>query len=471
MPRITITLCLLLSSGVASALDWSDPFETGKLARPSVMGSVQPGAGEPCGSRDPASALSIADVVDRALCRNPKSVEAWANARFQAAQVGVARAPFLPSVTANGDAGRNWVSGSATDSSYNQLSVAASLSYLLYDFGGRDAALENARQLFRAASATQDNVVQGLFFSAIQGYYRVNAAQAAVESALQAERSSQASLDAAVARYEVGVGTPADKLQAQTAYSQAVLNRIRAEGDLRNARGTLANLMGMDADRPYSLQPAAEAPAYGQFQASVSDLVAEARRRRPDLAAAEAQVAAARANIGVAEAAGKPSISVTTDLGYQHRQFDDSTRSGAIGLNVMIPLFTGFSSTYEIRSAAELAAAKQAARDQLALQIALDVWTAYQNLQTETQSVQTSGDLVASATQNADVALGRYKAGVGNIIDVLTAQSALAGARAQRIQAMFNWDVARASLAYSMGQLDDIQSDASATSISSESRQ
>ncbi len=84
--------------------------------------------------------------------------------------------------------------------------------------------------------------------------------------------------------------------------------------------------------------------------------------------------------------------------------------------------------------------------------------------------MQSSADLVASASQNADVALGRYKAGVGNIIDVITAQAALASARAQRIQARFNWDIARASLAYSMGQLDDVAADTQHP-LSSESQQ
>lgn len=473
MMRIALALSLLLTYGSALALDWNDPFETGQLTRPTPLGSVRPIGAEPCGTRETASALSLAEVVDRVLCHNPKSHEAWANARVQAAEIGVARAPYLPSVSIDGSTGINWTDGGdeVSSGSSRQLTAAAGLSYLLYDFGGRDAALENARQLFNAASATQDNVIQGLFFSAIQGYYQVNAAQAAVESAAEAVRSSQASFDAAEARYRVGVGTPADKLQAQTALSQAVLNHIRTEGDLQNARGALANLMGMDADRPFALQPAPEAPTYEQFRANIGELIAEARRRRPDLAAAEAQVEAARANIDVARAAGKPQVSVTTDLTYLDRQNIDASRAGAIGLHVTIPLFTGFANTYRIRSATELAAARQAARDQIALQIALDVWQAYQNLQTETQSVQTSRDLVASATQNADVALGRYKAGVGNIIDVLTAQSALASARAQRIQAMLNWDVARASLAFAMGQLDDIQSDTSVHSVSTESRQ
>ena len=300
--RILVCLSLLLASAAASALDWQDPYQVGKLPAASASGSIRSDLGEPCAIADTGAALSISDVVDRALCRNPKSREAWANARYQAAQIGVAKAPFLPSIDANADLSHNWSSGGTqlSNSPYNQLSADVSLSYLLYDFGGRDAALENAQQLFLAASETQDNVVQGLFFSAIQGYYQVNAAQAAVDSAKEAERTSQASLDAATARYKVGVGTPADRLQAQTAHSQDVLNRIRAEGDLKNARGVLANLMGMDADQPYTLQPAPEMPAYAQFQANVADLIAEARRHRPDLAAAEAQVHAARANIDAA---------------------------------------------------------------------------------------------------------------------------------------------------------------------------
>ena len=88
------------------------------------------------------------------------------------------------------------------------------------------------------------------------------------------------------------------------------------------------------------------------------------------------------------------------------------------------------------------------------LKVALDVWTAYQNLITATQSLRTTADLLGSAEQSERVALGRYKAGMGNILDVLNAQSALASARQQRIQSTFNWNVSRATLAQAMGNLD-----------------
>jgi outer membrane protein TolC len=68
--------------------------------------------------------------------------------------------------------------------------------------------------------------------------------------------------------------------------------------------------------------------------------------------------------------------------------------------------------------------------------------------------MRTTADLLASAEQSEQVALGRYRAGVGNILDLLAAQSALAAARQQRVQSAFDWNVSRATLAQSVGVLD-----------------
>jgi outer membrane protein TolC len=74
-------------------------------------------------------------------------------------------------------------------------------------------------------------------------------------------------------------------------------------------------------------------------------------------------------------------------------------------------------------------------------------------LKTAAQQVKTARDLYASAQQSEDVALGRYKAGVGSILDLLTAQTAFANARAQEVQARANWFLAMAQLAHDTGSL------------------
>jgi outer membrane protein TolC len=65
--------------------------------------------------------------------------------------------------------------------------------------------------------------------------------------------------------------------------------------------------------------------------------------------------------------------------------------------------------------------------------------------------------LLKTAEQNEQVSLGRYKAGVGSIVDVLTAQTALATARQLRITAELGWKVARAQLALALGRLSSAE--------------
>ena len=68
--------------------------------------------------------------------------------------------------------------------------------------------------------------------------------------------------------------------------------------------------------------------------------------------------------------------------------------------------------------------------------------------------MHTAGDLIASAQQSSEVARARYKEGVGTVLDLLAAQSALASARAQQVDARLAWSVSLAQLAHDAGVLD-----------------
>jgi outer membrane protein len=120
-------------------------------------------------------------------------------------------------------------------------------------------------------------------------------------------------------------------------------------------------------------------------------------------------------------------------------------------LLLKFPLFTGFANSYNIQKAKEDAEVARAQADTLEQQVLLQVWTSYYSFQTAAQLVRTSHDLLASAEQSERVALGRYKEGVGTIIDLLTAQAALSSARSQEIQARSGWFVALAQLAHDTG--------------------
>ena len=447
---LLVPALLVLSNSHAIARETSDPFGTDSALPPRPALRVEGAVGDPCAAQPFDHALNLLEVVNLALCNNPQTHVAWANSRVQAAQVGVSKASYLPNLALSATADKT-LSGSTT--SENQHNIGLTLSYLLYDFGSRAANLENARQLLAAASATQDSTVQTVFLAAVQAYYQAQATYAQVDAALESERAAKESFAAAEARYNAGSATPADKLQAQTAYSQATLNRITAEGSMRNAQGTLTNIIGLDANRKVSISPANTMEVPKDFAGDIDALIEEARKQRPDLQAAAAQVKAAEASADAARAAGRPSISLTASANQYNISGIDS-HSSTVGINLNVPIFSGYSTTYSVRAAEAQVDARNAQLEQLRLQVALDVWTAYQNLTTATQSLRTTADLLDSAQQSERVALGRYKAGVGSILDVLNAQSALAGARQQRIQSTFNWNISRATLAQSMGSLD-----------------
>lgn len=442
---------ILIAALAATPALATDPF--GALEAVPPMAGLQP-APAPCRPADLAKPLDLAEVVDIALCNNPQTRQGWASARVQAAQAGVAQAAFLPSVSAGASVARIRNEATRGGDPYTQRSIDADLSWVLFDFGARAASLENARQLFAAASFTRDTTVQAIFLAAVQAFFQRQASAAVLEAARLSEKAALESLNAAEARYRVGTATPADRLQARTAHAQAVLNRIGAEGAVKTAQGTLANVIGADPTRPLELAPLPPAAPGAGFEADVARLIEEARTRRPDLAAAEAQFRAARANIDAARAAHLPTLSLGVGAGRSQIAGQSSFDSSSIGLTVSIPLFSGFSTTYRVQAAEAQADLQAARREQVRLQVALDVWNAYANLATATQSVKTAADLLESAAQSERVAAGRYRAGVGSILDLLTAQAALASARQQRIQADTSWFVSRTALAQAMGALD-----------------
>lgn len=450
---------LLVAAGVAcvfnvaAAESRSDPFGTAALT-PERPGARSIAGNGPCRMSAPDGPLLLADVIDLALCRNPLTRETWASARVRAAEVGIARAAYLPTVAAGGAVDLRQARSRGETRSERDIGADVSLAWLLADFGARDAGLESARQLLAAATATQDSQLQGMFFAVLQAYYEVHARHAAVMATQESERATKESLRAAATRYAVGTATPADRLQAQTAYSQAVLDRARAEGDLRAAQGRLANAMGLDASQPVPLSAIAPPTASDPAPADIARLIEEATRLRPDLIAAEAELKAARADIDGADAAFRPRVSIAASAGLQDSSLASPTRSGSIGLSVRIPLFTGHEAAYRVRAAEARADVRAARHDQLRLQVSLDVWQSYQALHTAAEAIRTSQTVVQSAAQSEAVALGRYKAGVGTLIDLLTAQATHARARQQQVQAGLDWNLARAALAQAMGQLD-----------------
>lgn len=446
-------------SGVA-ADPYSDTFQPDFFGTKGALAKRTDGLRDPGGRLCtlPAEPLTLAVAIDLALCRNPTTRVAWAAAREQAAALGRAEGGWLPNISGSGNVERTVgphqdANGEVTTIDQTTKDAALNLTWTLYDFGARRARVQSASRLLDAAAFTVRSASQQTSLNVIQSYYGVVAADALLAGATTNEATAQHSLDIARALRERGLESLADVLQAETAYDQAVLDRVQAAQTTRISRGSLAVAVGSDADQPLKLaaEPVpAQVPA---LTARMEDLMAEAARQRPDLAAARAQRDAAIADISLARSTGLPTISIGAGR-TMVKQTDVPTQNyGQVGINVSIPLFTGFADAYGVRQAQATLESREASAEQIRLEITLDVWNAYYALSSAIEQLSTTSTLMTTAQNNEDVAQGRYQAGIGTIIDLLTAQTAAASARKLRISAELDWQLSRARLAFALGKL------------------
>jgi outer membrane protein TolC len=405
--------------------------------------------------------LKLPDVIDIALRNNTATSAAWADARAAAATYGAAKGQYYPTIALNGTttAIRRTVPAAGQQAVKQQFyGPALTLSWLLLDFGGRSGAIGAARAALLAADWTHNATLQSVVLSVEQAYFLYLGTKALLDAQQTTLKEAQTNLDAAEQRHRVGLATIADELQARTALSQAQLALESTQGQLQTTRGALALSMGLPANIPYDIAVLPDTTLPLGIIEGVDTLIARALRDRPDLATQRALVEQARARVSVVRSQALPSLALGGNAGetFFINPPAGSATSGnsyTATLTLAIPLFSGWAQTYNVKAASAAAEAAVRRAQGFEQQVVYQVFNAYYALRTATQQVRTSRDLLASATESEQVALARYKAGAGHVLDLLTAQAALASARAQAIQARLSWNTALAQLAHDVGIL------------------
>jgi outer membrane protein len=416
--------------------------ESGSL--PAMPADVAPRSG----------ALTLPDVVDVALRNNPQTQLSWAQARTGAAQYGAAAASYLPAVDASVNAAYSQTTVGQTlggTGTRRSITPGVTLSYLLFDFGGRSGTIAAARAAAVALDLTHNATLQNVALQVEGAYFNFQAQRGLVGAFQLSVAEADTNLASARMRNRAGVATIADVLQAETLVAQAQLDLETAQGNFQTARAALAAAMGLSANVRFDLAATNDSVVVSLVAADVDTLIDRALASRPDLAAARVQIQQSQAEVRVARSAELPSLSLGSTLTHPYSsQRNASGSTFGLTLGVAIPLFN-LARPYNVMAAEAQADAFAARAGLLRTQVAQEVYTSYYQLQTATQRSRTADVLLASATQSELAARARYRAGVGTILDLITAQSALANARAQQAQARWVWANALAQLSHDVG--------------------
>ncbi|WP_176217013.1 TolC family protein [Andreprevotia lacus] len=420
-----------------------------------------------CPAPNPAAKMDLADAVRHALCSSPKTRAAWISINAQQAQLGVARSAYLPTLNLVGQYSEDLQSSrvEGMDDSTARTRVRQgqlNLSWKLYDFGAREANVAAARFQLQAAIASRDDAIQTVYLNTAIDYFTAASAQASLKAARENEQAASDSHAVALAKFTVGAVSLSDKLQSETAFTQATYDRQRAEAERKAALGLLASDVGLSPSADIQLGDAFNAKPDPLFMQSIDELIKQASEHHPKLLAARARASAALAKRDYIAAQGRPILSVSGRYTLDNqpyalfRDFSLPARNDDrfIGITLTIPLFEGFSRTYQTKGAAADAENAKTVVDDLERDIASSVWKSYQLLQADVLSLDTARSLQDTARQSFEATQERYQAGVGSILELLNAQKALANAQLLQIQANSNWNISRLRLAAALGRLD-----------------
>lgn len=450
------------AAGSSWALDltppeWVDPFATAANLPPLT----QPWRGEtPLTVSDaealplPDQALTLAQLTELALQHNPRSKQVWAQVAADAAAVGIAKGAYLPALTLT--TGFSHIQPISTSGLANRIQnrygPALSLSYVLFDFGKRENELEGANYRLLASELTRNRVLQDVVLEVERAYYQTQGLEALVGATRQSLESAGASVKTAEAKRNSGMATIGDVYRAKTAEAQAKLTLERALGEQEKARGRLANAIGAPVGQRIALQSWPEIVESGELVRDLDGLLQRGKNVRPDLMAAEAQVRAARANIGSVSSQGLPSLEFNANNNWTYfLENRPDNMNYTIGVQLKVPLFQGFQNTYAIRQSKAQLEKAEAVRDEAQRRIELDVWQAYFDLQTAGEAIDSAKSLKTNAERSVESAQARYQSGIGTLLEWLTSEADLANARVQEIQARIDWFVNLAQLTHALG--------------------
>ncbi|HEY1890870.1 MAG TPA: efflux transporter outer membrane subunit [Steroidobacteraceae bacterium] len=350
----------------------------------------------------------------------------------------------LPQIDAAGQIGRGHINGSelyapvnSLDATGNRYAIGPSLAYNLDLFGGVRRSIESQRsQTAAVADQLRDTYVTLVDQVVITAFdYAAVRAQIQVTRSLVGEL--QAQYDLTVQLENAGKVIHSDTLQAETQLEnvRATLPGLEQQRDAY--RYALARLTGRTPDE-FRMPPLtlADFTLPGQLPVSVPSALVQ---QRPDVLAAEESLHAASAEIGVAEAARLPQLSLSAQYAQQTTSLNELfTRPGGVwsaGLGLAAPLFHGGTLAAREDEARQHYAQSLAAYRGTVITAFVDVADALQALQHDADSYRAHNRALEDARANQDLAAAEYRAGKYTELQVLTAEQQYQSAALTQVEA------------------------------------
>ncbi len=380
-------------------------------------------------------------LIQRAIAANPDLKIAVARIQQARAQYRIATAALAPAVDVSGTYARTRRSenagGSNAGTTQDLYQAGFDAGWELDIFGAARRSVEAAGARLAATAEDRRDVLVSLEAEVARNYLELRGSQQRLQTARENVGIQDRTLYLARGRQDSGLGNRLEVVQAET---QLALTRAQLP-PLENSAGAaiygLSLLLGLPPRTlEKELAPGAPLPARPAWlpETLPSDLL----RRRPDIRRAERQLAASTADIGVATADLFPRFSLTGLLGLQSASLGDLISAGSrywtVGPTVSWSLFDAGRARANIDLNRGRQEEAQVAYEKTVLAALGEVESALLGLSRETETFRSLADAVRSGQRAVELASGRYRAGISDILSLLQSQTALYLSQDQLIQ-------------------------------------
>jgi outer membrane protein TolC len=409
--------------------------------------------------------LSLMQALNIALQQNPTILKAKNDLEAQYGVVVQTRAVALPQVVATGqykDTDRNAIESfpNAPSSPDQNWNAGVQIVQTIYSGGKLLAAVRAAKVTKQQAQAQYQATLTDTLLAVRLAYYDILLAAEQITVNETSVNLLQKELDDQQRRYDAGTVPHFNVLRAKVSVANARPPLIQAQNNYRIAKNNLANLLGYNLPRdiwdniPLKLIDTLDATPY---QINLPDALQQALNNRPELVALNKTEELQRLNITDASSGYKPNLSIFAGYNWFNAQFSppvDITHDingWNAGAQVSWDIFDGLLTHGKVVQARALYSKSITAVDEEMRDIELEVRTAYSDFLEAQEVLESQKTVQDEAEESLREANARADAGTGTQLDVLDAENSLTQARSTQVQALHDYDAARARFERAIG--------------------
>jgi outer membrane protein TolC len=403
---------------------------------------------------------TLAECIEIALANHPSLGSAEARVAAGRERANATRAGYLPQVEAGyastrtesefrgGDSGfgGGGFGGRSRDGWIHDTGF--SLSQLLFDFGRNLDAIRADRAREEALAADAATQRETIAFDVKRSYFDLLAARRLLEVAEETVRNDRQQLELARGRFDVGFAAKIDVTRSEVLLATAELDLITAQNNVAVAQDTLRNALGLSEPLDFDVADVLETlpVALAEDVALETAFVA-----RPELASIGARQRALERDVSARRKDHLPAV--TGDARYDWSGDAYPLSPGwSVGASLRWSLFTGGRTMAQVAEAKAELRALRFDTEALRQDIALEVRRALLDLGRASRSIEVTEHAAVQARENLELAEGRYSTGAGSIIELTDAQAQRARAEAERVRALYSYQLSIAALERAIGQ-------------------